>query len=102
MASREVLKQLGSDAVNDDVLIEAGKKVLRDGVKEFLASKGITEAVGFVVELRNGETFTVLSDENPRMNTPMAEVKNIDVKQSAKAGGLAALLSDVASITLQF
>lgn len=100
--TREVLRELGSSAVNDDVLVEAGKKVLRDGVREYLASKGLAEAVGFEITLRNGESFTILSDENPKMDTPMDEVENIEVKQSAKAGGLDALFSDLLSITVTF
>lgn len=90
--TRDVLKELGSSAINEQTLVEAGQKVLRDGVKDYLASKGLTEAVGFVITLKNGEVFTILSDENPRMSTPMESVSNIEVKQSAKAGGMDAVL----------
>ena len=102
--TREVLRELGSQAVNDDVLVEAGQKVLRDGVRQYLADKGLTEAVGFVITLKNGETFTILSDENPKMSTPMEQVENIEVKQSAKAGGVAldAVLTNLLSIELMF
>lgn len=100
--TREVLRELGSQAVNEDTLVEAGKKVLRDGVREYLASKGLTEAVGFEITLKNGEQFTILSDENPRMATPMAEVQNIEVKQSAKAGGVDEMIGNLLSITLLF
>lgn len=98
--NREVLKELGRTSVDDDALVQAGQKVLRDGVKEFLASKGLTEAVGFVITLKNGEEFTILSDENPRMTTPMEQVQNIEVKQSAKAGGLAELFGRALSIAV--
>lgn len=100
--TKEVLRELGSAAVNDDVLVEAGKKVLRDGVREYLAGKGLTEAVGFVIELRNGETYTILSENSPRMDTPMEDVKSIEVKQSAKAGGLDAMLGELASVRVIF
>lgn len=99
--TRNALVELGKSA-NEETLIEAGKKVLRDGIREYLASKGLSEAVGFEVKLRNGEEFTVLSDENPKIETPMDEVESINVKQSAKAGSLDALLADLASITLVF
>jgi hypothetical protein len=100
--TREVLKELGQATVNEDILVQAGQQVLRDGVKEYLASKGLTEAVGFVITLKNGETFTILSDENPRNDTPMDQVENIEVKQSAKAGGLDVLLGNLLSIELLF
>lgn len=100
--TRNVLKELGSASIDEAALVEAGKKVLRDGIREFLASKGLSEAVGFEVTLKNGENFTVLSDENPRMHTPMSEVQSIDVKQSAKAGALSDVLSNLLSITLLF
>lgn len=104
MGTRNVLKELGQSSIDENTLVEAGKKVLRDGIREFLSSKGLTEAVGFEVTLKNGEQFTVLSDENPRMATPMSEVKSIDAKQSAKAGAnLSEVLGgDLLSITLLF
>lgn len=102
--TREVLKELGSQAIDERALIAAGQKVLRDGVREYLASKGLTEAVGFEITLKNGEQFTILSDENPRMATPMAEVEKIEPKQSAKAGAidLVALLGELSSINIMF
>lgn len=102
MGTRNVLRELGEQSIDEQALVEAGQKVLRDGVKEYLASKGLTEAVGFVITLKNGEEFTILSDENPRMSTPMSEVENIDVKQSAKAGGLAGVLDNLLSVRLLF
>ena len=102
MGTRNVLRELGEQTIDEQALIDAGQKVLREGVKEYLASKGLTEAVGFVITLKNGEEFTILSDENPRMTTPMGEVANIEVKQSAKAGGVAGVLGDLLSITLMF
>jgi hypothetical protein len=99
--TRNVLKELGAQQ-SEEQLVEAGKKVLRDGVREFLASKGLTEAVGFEITLKNGEQFTILSDENPRMTTPMDQVQNIQPRQSAKAGGLEAILSDLLSVRLLF
>ena len=99
--TRNVLKELGAQQ-SEEQLVEAGKKVLRDGVREFLASKGLTEAVGFEITLKNGEQFTILSDENPRMSTPMSEVQDIQPRQSAKAGGLEAILSDLLSVRLLF
>lgn len=99
--TRETLRELGQSAINDDVLVEAGKKVLRDGVREYLASKGLAEAVGFEITLKNGETFTILSDENPRMSTPLDQVEKIEPRQSAKAGGLV-LDGNLLSVTLLF
>ena len=101
MGTRNVLKELGQSSIDEQALVEAGQKILRDGVREYLASKGLTEAVGFVITLKNGEEFTILSDENPRMSTPMSEVAGIDVKQSAKAG-LGDMLGNLLSITLMF
>lgn len=103
-STRNALVELGKSA-SEEQLIEAGKKVLRDGIREYLASKGLSEAVGFEVKLKNGEEFTVLSDENPKLDTDMEEVASIDVKQSAKAGNGAVealLIGNVATITLVF
>lgn len=103
MATRDQLIEIGRDAIelDDQALINAGLKVLRDGIREYLSDKGLSEAVGFVVTLKNGEQFTVLSDENPKMETPMDQVASIDAKQSAKAGGLD-LAGNLLSVTLLF
>lgn len=101
--TRDVLIELGREArESDEVLIEAGLKVLRDGIREFLSDRGLSEAVGFEVTLKNGQQFTVLSDENPRMATPMDQVENIEAKQSAKAGGVDAVIGNLLSVTLMF
>lgn len=102
--TREVLKELGRSAIDETALLDAGQKVLRDGVREFLASKGLTEAVGFEIKLKNGEQFTILSEENPRMATPMSAVSDIQVRQSAKGGAmdLSKVLSNLRSVTLLF
>lgn len=98
--TREILRDLGTRS-SEDVLVEAGKKVLRDGIKEYLAEKGISDAVGFEIKLKNGEEFTILSEENPRSATPMDQVESINARQSAK-GGLIDVLGGVESITLVF
>lgn len=106
MATRDELIEIGKAAIqtDDQVFLDAGLKVLRDGIREYLSEKGLSEAVGFVVTLKNGESFTVLSDENPKMSTPMEQVENIEVKQSAKAGSVAldAMLTNLLSIELMF
>lgn len=82
--TREALAKLG--AANSDALVEAGKNTLRQKIAQTLREAGITEAVGFEVKLKNGEEFTILSDSNPRMSTPAAEVASVRPRQSARAG----------------
>ena len=99
--TRDVLIELGRTD-NEEALVEAGKKVLREGIRDYLTERGLSEAVGCAITLKNGEQFTILSDENPKMDTPMDQVAGIDVKQSAKAGGLAGVLANLLSIELLF
>lgn len=100
--TRDVLKELGKSKISEQTLVEAGQQVLRDGIKKYLQTQGITEAVGFEVTLKNGETFTILSDENPRAGTPMTEVASIQPRQSAKAGSVDDVWANLLSITIMF
>jgi hypothetical protein len=83
--TREVLKQLGSQQ-SEEALVQAGLKTIGDAIAETLRAKGISEAVGFDVTLKNGEKFTISSDQNPNLARSADEVENINVRQSAKAG----------------
>ena len=69
-----------------DALVAIGASTIRDRIKETLRESGISEAVGFEVTLKNGESFTILSDDNPNMDRSAAEVENVAIKQSARAG----------------
>lgn len=82
--TRQALANLG--AQNSDALVEAGKNTLRDLIAETLRKAGITEAVSFDIQLKNGETFNIASEANPRMSTPAAEVSSVAPRQSARAG----------------
>lgn len=85
-STRNALKALGSQSMNEEALIEAGKNTLRDKIAQTLRESGITEAVSFDVVLKNGETFNIASEANPRMATPAAEVSSVRPRQSARAG----------------
>lgn len=82
--TRDALTQLGS--ANSDALVEAGKVTLRNLIAETLRKAGITEAIGFEVKLKNGEEFTILSENSPRMATSASEVESVRPRQSARAG----------------
>lgn len=68
----------------------AAKKVrtIRDEIQAMLARRGITAAVGFEIVTKNGEQFTVVSDVNPNLERDADEISSINLKQSAKAGGV--------------
>jgi hypothetical protein len=89
--TRNTLARLG--ATNNDALVEAGKATLSGLIRKTLTDAGITEAVGFEVKLKNGEEFTILSESNPRMSTPAAEVASVTPRQSARAGSWLAFLA---------
>lgn len=82
--TRQALANLG--AQNSDALVQAGLQTLKDVIRKALNDSGIEEAVGFEVKLTNGEEFTVLSEANPRMSTPAADVASVTPRQSARAG----------------
>jgi hypothetical protein len=69
-----------------DQLAAVGAKTIRDAIAETLKAKGIEDAVGFELKLTNGETISITSDSNPALDRPAAEVRSVDVKQSARAG----------------
>jgi hypothetical protein len=83
--TREVLKKLGTQQ-SEEALVEAGKRTIADAVAQTLREKGISEAVGFDIVLKNGERITISSDSNPNLQRPASEVESINVRQSAKAG----------------
>jgi hypothetical protein len=69
-----------------DQLAAVGAKTIRDAIAETLKAKGIEDAVGFELKLTNGETISITSDGHPALDRPAAEVSNLEVKQSARAG----------------
>ena len=85
--TREQLKRIGAESVNDEALVQAGMRTIRGAVQETLKAKGITEA-NFDLVLKNGERISITSDTNPALDRPAEEVSSMSVKQSAKAGGL--------------
>lgn len=86
--TRGSLAEVGRRALNDEAqLIEAGKRTIRDVVQKALVDAGIEEAVGFELKLVNGETISITSDSNPALNRPAEDVQEVNVRQSAKAGG---------------
>lgn len=68
--------------------LQRSARTLRDEIRRVLSAKGISEAVGFEVTLKSGENFTILSDTNPRMDTPAELVSSVQIKQAARAGGV--------------
>lgn len=95
--TRKALADLGRQSINEETLVEAGIKTVRDEIRKLLASKGISNAIGFKVELVNGQTITIASEQNPAADTPMSEVKSVRPTQSARAG-----LGNVRQITVVF
>lgn len=97
MSTRNALINAGRKAIepSEEQLIEAGKKYLRGVIKDALATAGF-DAVGFEVSLTNGETFTIASDTNPRLDTVRAsEVASVRPRSAASAAALVALLQAV-------
>lgn len=82
--TREELAKIG--AQNSEALVQAGVRTVRDAIRDALKAKGISEAVGFELTLKNGENITILSEDNPNMDRPASEVQSVAVKQSARAG----------------
>lgn len=91
--NRKALAELGRQNLSEAQAVELGQQTLKNKIAELLRSSGISEATGFEVTLTNGETFKIASAQNPRINTPAAEVASVRPVQSAR-GGL--VLADLA------
>ena|SRR5687767_11942336 len=89
--TRRTLADIGRKQLQtEEQLIEAGKRTIRDVVKDALRKAGVEDAVGFDLRLVNGETISITSDNNPALDRPAAEISpeagSVRMKQAARAG----------------
>lgn len=85
LTERERLEALQAAEVLDD----EARVTFRELIKEELISRGIQQAVGVKVVLANGQELLFTNSEDQRLDEMVRQidVKEIILKQSARAGG---------------